>query len=113
AGPELAQGTGTLTGRYEIRLELTGEGGRKFEETTARLASFYQAGLPSESQDVRTQFAIILDGVVISAPQVSSRIPGGTASITGNFTQIGAEQLANQLKFGALPLTLNVQSEEQ
>jgi preprotein translocase subunit SecD len=44
---------------------------------------------------------------------VSSRIPGGTASITGSFTQEGAEQLANQLKFGALPLTLEVQSEQQ
>src|SRR5690606_32536030 len=35
------------------------------------------------------------------------------ASITGNFTQLSAEQLANQFKFGALPLTLEVQSEQQ
>lgn len=113
AGPELAQGTGTLTGRYMIQLELTGEGAKKFEATTARLASYYKQGLPSTSQDVRTQFAIILDGVVLSNPQVSQRIPGGSASITGNFTQLSAEQLANQLKFGALPLTLEVQSEQQ
>jgi preprotein translocase subunit SecD len=104
SGPELAQGTGSMTGRYEIRLQLTDAGGAKFADTTARLA---------ELEQPRNQFAILLDGVVISDPAVSSRIPGGTASITGSFTQEGAEQLANQLKFGALPLTLEVQSEQQ
>lgn len=104
SGPELAQGTGSMTGRYEIRLQLTDAGGAKFAETTGRLA---------ELQQPRNQFAILLDGVVISDPAVSSRIPGGTASITGSFTQESAEQLANQLKFGALPLTLEVQSEQQ
>jgi preprotein translocase subunit SecD len=104
AGPELAQGTGTPTGRYEIRLELTGEGGAKFDNTTQRLSSLEQP---------RNQFAILLDGVVLSDPAVSQRIAGGSASITGSFTQEGAQLLANQLKFGALPLTLEVQSEQQ
>ena len=104
AGPELAQGTGTPTGRYEIRLSLTPAGGAKFDATTQRLSGLEQP---------RNQFAILLDGVVISDPAVTQRIPGGTASITGSFTQEGAQLLANQLKFGALPLTLEVQSEEQ
>ncbi len=104
AGPELAAGTGTPTGRYEIRLSLTSAGGAKFDSTTQRL---------SQLQQPRNQFAILLDGVVISDPSVTQRIPGGSASITGSFTQAEAQLLANQLKFGALPLTLEVQSEEQ
>jgi preprotein translocase subunit SecD len=50
------------------------------------------------------QFAIVLDGQVISAPTVISPITGGNAQITGDFTQEEAETLANSLKYGALPL---------
>ncbi|HEU5035284.1 MAG TPA: protein translocase subunit SecD [Mycobacteriales bacterium] len=56
--------------------------------------------------------AIVLDGVVQSAPRIVSPngIPGGQATITGQFTQTEARTLANVLKFGALPLKLNKQS---
>ena len=50
------------------------------------------------------QFAIVLDGRVISAPTVVQPITGGSAQITGDFTQEEAETLANSLKYGALPL---------
>jgi len=50
------------------------------------------------------QFAIVLDGKVISAPVVNSAIPNGQAQISGNFTQASAQALANSLKYGALPL---------
>jgi len=50
------------------------------------------------------QFAIVLDGKVISAPVVNSPIPNGQAQISGNFTQTEAQTLANSLKYGALPL---------
>ena len=53
------------------------------------------------------QFAIVLDGQVISAPTVTSPITGGKAQITGDFTQEEAETLANSLKYGALPLTFS------
>jgi preprotein translocase subunit SecD len=56
------------------------------------------------------QFAIVLDGKVISAPSVSAVIPGGNAQITGSFTQKTAQDLANVLKYGALPLTFEVSS---
>jgi preprotein translocase subunit SecD len=46
-----------------------------------------------------------LDGVVISAPVNVSAINGGTTQISGTFTQSTAKTLANQLKYGALPLT--------
>ncbi|MDN4489418.1 protein translocase subunit SecD [Demequina sp. SYSU T00068] len=103
SGPELSS-QGTLTGRYEVRLELTDDGGSIFADITGRI---------KDLESPRNQFAMVLDGVVISAPSVSTTITGGQASITGSFTQESAQQLANQLKFGALPLTLTVQSEEQ
>ncbi|WP_228374381.1 protein translocase subunit SecD [Demequina rhizosphaerae] len=103
SGPEY-NSTGTLTGRYEVRLELTNDGGKKFADITGRI---------KDLESPRDQFAMVLDGVVISAPSVSTSITGGQASITGSFTQESAQQLANQLKFGALPLTLEVQSEQQ
>jgi len=103
SGPELSQ-TGTLTGRYEVRLDFTSTGAAKFADITKRI---------KDLESPRSQFAMVLDGAVISAPAVSTTITGGEAQITGNFTQDEAEQLANQLKFGALPLTLTVQSEDQ
>lgn len=56
------------------------------------------------SQEPRNRVAVVLDGVVITAPNIISPIPGGRAEITGGFTQKTAEDLASQLKFGALPL---------
>lgn len=56
------------------------------------------------SQEPRNRVAVVLDGVVITAPNIISPIPGGSAEITGGFTQKTAEDLASQLKFGALPL---------
>ena len=54
------------------------------------------------------QFAIVLDGKVISAPTVNSSIPNGQAEISGNFNQTSAQSLANSLKYGALPLKFKV-----
>jgi preprotein translocase subunit SecD len=50
------------------------------------------------------QVAIVLDGLVESAPQIKERIPDGNASITGNFKEKDAKALANVLKYGALPV---------
>ncbi|HSE06501.1 MAG TPA: protein translocase subunit SecD, partial [Methylomirabilota bacterium] len=50
------------------------------------------------------QFAIVLDGTVISAPGFDEPIPSGNAQIRGDFTQEEAQTLANSLKYGALPL---------
>ncbi|WP_240196999.1 protein translocase subunit SecD [Nonomuraea lactucae] len=56
------------------------------------------------SQDPRNKVAVVLDGVVITAPNIISPIPGGRAEITGQFNQKSATELAEQLKYGALPL---------
>ena len=51
------------------------------------------------------QFAIVLDGTVISAPTMNGVITNGQAQITGNFSEAEATSLATSLKFGALPIT--------
>ncbi|TDB94582.1 protein translocase subunit SecD [Nonomuraea longispora] len=56
------------------------------------------------SQEPRNKVAVVLDGVVITAPNIISPIPGGRAEITGGFDQASATTLADQLKYGALPL---------
>ena len=56
----------------------------------------------------QNQFAIVLDGLVFSSPSFSEPIPGGSAQITGSFTVEEARELANVLKYGALPLTLDL-----
>ena len=50
------------------------------------------------------QFAVVLDGQVISAPTFNGVIPNGSAQISGNFTESSANSLATSLKYGALPI---------
>ncbi|TDD26175.1 protein translocase subunit SecD [Nonomuraea diastatica] len=59
------------------------------------------------SQEPRNKVAVVLDGVVITAPNIIGPIPGGRAEITGGFDQASATTLADQLKYGALPLKFN------
>ncbi|SDJ92009.1 preprotein translocase subunit SecD [Nonomuraea maritima] len=59
------------------------------------------------SPEPRNKVAVVLDGVVITAPNIISPIPGGRAEITGGFDQASATTLADQLKYGALPLKFN------
>src|SRR5690606_21294316 len=58
------------------------------------------------------QFAFVLDGRVLAAPQMQGQILDGRPSITGGYTQETAQLLADQLKFGALPIGFTVQSQE-
>jgi preprotein translocase subunit SecD len=59
------------------------------------------------------QVAIVLDGVVQSAPTIQSQEFGGRAQITGSFTQAEARDLALVLRYGSLPVTLQEQTVEQ
>jgi preprotein translocase subunit SecD len=61
---------------------------------------------------VRNQFAIVLDGRVISAPRTLAAIADGKPVISGSFTELSSKTLADQLKFGALPIGFEVQSSE-
>jgi protein-export membrane protein SecD len=51
-----------------------------------------------------------LDKQIISCPTINSAIPNGEGSISGGFTSEGAEQLAVQLRYGALPVPLKIES---
>ncbi|HEY6870635.1 MAG TPA: protein translocase subunit SecD [Novosphingobium sp.] len=63
------------------------------------------------SENVGKPFAIILDGKVISAPNINEPILGGSAQISGSFTVESANQLAISLRSGALPVDLKVVEE--
>jgi SecD/SecF fusion protein len=87
----------TQTGGFEIRMKFTGEGSKKFANLTGRIARenqeiYSQTGRPSIGQ-----LAIVLDGKLYSNPTVREQIGGGSAVITGNFTQREAIELANVL----------------
>ncbi|MCP2166628.1 protein translocase subunit SecD [Goodfellowiella coeruleoviolacea] len=57
------------------------------------------------SANVGQQVAVVLDTKVVSAPQINQAILGGNTEISGNFNQAEAQQLANVLKYGSLPLS--------
>lgn len=60
------------------------------------------------SQNVDKRFAIVLDGTVITAPNIIEPILGGSGQITGNFTTESAKELADLLNAGALPAPLRI-----
>ena len=63
------------------------------------------------SDNIGKRFAVILDGVVITAPSIRSAITGGSGIITGNFTSQEATNLAILLRAGALPAPLSIVEE--
>ncbi|MGW6281674.1 protein translocase subunit SecD [Kribbella sp. NPDC055071] len=85
--------------QWQVNLKFTGEGGNKFLAATTNLSQRGQGA---------NQFAIVLDGTTISAPSVENPIPGGQAQITGSFTEAEARDLANVLKYGALPVKFDI-----
>ncbi len=88
-------------GLWAVNLRFDEEGTTIFGEISQRL---YGADPPLN------QFAFVLDGYVLSAPSMNAVILGGDPSITGNFTQETSKVLADQLKYGALPLSFTVES---
>ena len=89
---------GLATGGWVVELDFTGSGKKKFADVTRRLFA--------EKGD-KNRFAIVLDGLSVSAPATNGVITNGNAEISGNFSQSEATDLANVLKFGALPLTFD------
>lgn len=86
-------------GGWLVDLTFDNEGSSKLAEISSSLVN---------KQQPQNQFAIVLDGVVQSAPSFNEPILGGRAQITGNFTVDSAKALANVLKYGALPVTLEL-----
>ena len=88
----------TTGGNWFVSLTFDGEGTKAFGDQTARVVSLTAP---------QNQVAIVLDGLVVSAPRINEAIRGGSAQITGNFTQLEAQDLANVLKYGSLPLAFD------
>lgn len=86
---------------WMVTLALNTQGANDFYKATTHL---------SQQAQPRNQFAIVLDDKVVSAPRVNAPIAGGNAEITGSFTQKEAQELANVLKYGALPLSFDLSS---
>ncbi|MDR6574714.1 preprotein translocase subunit SecD [Curtobacterium sp. 320] len=94
---------GTSTGQWAVNLTFKGKSSDDFRDVTSRLVKL---------QPPQNQFAIVLDGSVITAPASNAAITNGKAQITGSFTADSAKTLADQLKYGALPINFQVQSNE-
>ncbi|MCR6690135.1 protein translocase subunit SecD [Cellulomonas sp.] len=95
---------GAVGSRWVVSMEFTGKGSNLFSDVTTRI---------KDLSSPQNQFAMVLDGLIISAPSVDETIPNGRAQISGTFTQSSAAELANRLNFGSLPLNFKVQSEQQ
>lgn len=91
------QGYDPQNNRPVVNIRFNGAGGRKFGRVT--------------SENVNRPFAIILDDVVLSAPNINEPILGGSAQISGSFTVQSANQLAIALRSGKLPVKLTVVEE--
>ena len=83
---------------WTVALTFDGDGTKAFGALTTRVTSLTSP---------LNQVAIVLDGLVVSAPSINEAIPSGNAQITGNFSQTEAQDLANVLKYGALPLAFD------
>ncbi|ARZ71097.1 preprotein translocase subunit SecD [Streptomyces albireticuli] len=112
-GPVAVEGTGVTDADavfdsqqgkgWIVQLKFDSSGSKKFADITGQLAT---------KAPPQNQFAIVLDGSVVSDPSVSTSISGGQAEISGGFTQESSRDLANVLSYGALPLSFDVVTEQ-
>ncbi|MET9571059.1 protein translocase subunit SecD [Streptomyces virginiae] len=89
------------SGQWIVTMNFNDHGADAFAKVTGELAA---------KQMPQNQFAIVLDGDVISDPSVSTAITGGNAQISGGFDQQSAQDLGNMLSYGALPLSFQEDS---
>ena len=85
------------TNENVVNIQFDQQGGQRFAQLT--------------TQNVGRPFAIILDGEVLSAPNINEPIRGGAAQISGGFTADSANALAISLRSGALPVDLAIVEE--
>jgi protein-export membrane protein SecD len=90
--------TDSRTGSVQVSLQFNSEGAQLFKDITTR--------------NLRKPVAIFLDGQPISTPNVNSVIPDGRAVITGQFTFDQAKLLAQRLNAGALPVPVELISQQ-
>ncbi|MFJ5710470.1 MULTISPECIES: protein translocase subunit SecD [unclassified Streptomyces] len=88
------------SGQWIVDMTFTDAGSKKFQSITSKL---------SQQAEPQNQFAIVLDGEVVSAPRVQTTL-SANAQISGSFNQQSAQDLGNILAYGALPLSFDTQS---
>ncbi len=86
-------------GGWQVNLTFDTDGAKTLADVSTRLVPL---------SPPQNQFGIVLDGLVVSSPFFQEPILGGTASINGNFTIEQSKELANVLKYGALPVNLQI-----
>jgi SecD/SecF fusion protein len=91
-------GTDPYTGEFQVNMNMNSEGAKRWANVTR--------------ENVNQAIAIVLDGLVYSAPNVSEEIKGGSSSISGQFSQSDADDLANILKSGKMPARARIESSE-
>ena len=87
-----------LSGRPSVSMSMNSDGARRWAQLT--------------KANVGKAIAIVLDGVVYSAPRVNGEISGGNSQITGNFTIEDTKDLATTLKSGRMPAPARIVQEE-
>ena len=87
-----------MTGAPEVSMTMNSKGAIEWENITG--------------ENVGRQIAIVMDGQVYSYPNVQNKISGGNSSISGNFTQTDADDLANVLKSGKLSTPARIVQEQ-
>ena len=97
----MGQSQGGPTGQWVVNLKMNGG------LPTETYAAVSRAMVPL--QQPRNQLAVVLDDQVISAPYFRNEIVNGQAEISGSFTAESSKLLADQLKFGSLPMSFEAQ----
>lgn len=100
---DATNGLNSQNGRWTVNLVLDDQGTQTFSQISQRLFG---------QQPPLNQFAFVLDGSVLSAPSMDAVILDGRPSISGSFTQDSSKVLADQLKYGALPMSFEVVSSD-
>ena len=100
---QVTNSQGSTTGEWAVNLNFNSVGTKQFGDVTHRLFPL---------TDPRNRFAVTLDGYVITAPRTNAVIANGSAQITGSFTATSSKSLADQLKYGSLPIGFTVQSQD-
>ena len=113
----------TNSGQWIVNIDLNSAGQSAFGTlTTNQYKNYYAGAQAAEAEQTYSddsaldEIGIVLDGDVQSAPETNAALTSGSFEITGpestgGFTEAEATQLANVLKFGALPLTFTLQTE--
>lgn len=84
--------------QYQVSMTMNAEGAREWARLT--------------KENIKRSIAIVLDGMVYSAPTVQTEITGGQSQITGDFTQDEGKDLANVLKSGKMAASVNIVQED-